>query len=103
MDYTIVSNVANVTSGLLIETNGKNFVIKDIEKSCHKEIPFSKLVCEDGKFWSYLINTITNSLLPESDLGTPESLERLKSLEVFISEEANQMLYQIVDTNCTLY
>lgn len=90
MDYNVISNGSVV---VLIDVEGNNFIVRNLTNNSESTLSPSKLVCEQGKYPRYILELLVSSVV--SDLNVP--IARL------VTEDANKLLYQVAESNCTLF
>lgn len=90
MDYNVISNDSPV---VLIDVNGNAFILRDLRNNSESKLPFSKLVCERGKYPRYIWEQLVSCSSTDSDVP----IVRL------VTEDANRKIYQLVESNCSLF
>ena len=90
MDYNVISNGSVV---VLIDVEGNNFIVRDLTNNSEATISPSKIVCEQGKYPRYVLEQLVSSVISDSNVP----IARL------VTEDANKLLYQVAESNCTLF
>lgn len=90
MVYNVISNEAII---VLVEKKDDGFIIRNLTSKCEASVLSSFLIDEQGKYTRYILEKLVSSVL--ADLHVPISL--------LITEEANNLICRIVESNCMLF
>lgn len=90
MDYNVISNESVV---VLVKAKGNDFIVRNVEGDSEVTVSSTSLCNEQGKYTRYILENLVLSVT--SDLSAPICL--------LVSEEANQLIFSTVESNCTLF